>query len=227
MLSRGRRRSDGFTLIELIVTVAIVGVIAAALAGVVIQYLRVTVSARTRMNESPDEQFVAAYFQQDFSSVGVHATDTPTNYFNSSQSVWTGAAPAGVPAACSGLTGTVIGFTWNDYSTATTDQTTGQWSGVTSNAAVYTATASGSQYILRRVRCVGSTATTIVLASHLSQAPSQPVCSGGGAAGCNDATGAIPRLISLTITVADKTGGGSVSGSTGYTSTITAERRQS
>lgn len=228
MLSEDGARDDGFTLIELVMTIAIVAMIVTALAGVIIVYLRTATSAQTRMNESHDVQLAAAYFQQDFNSVGVHgfvagaAGTGQSGPFPTQQSVWTTAEPAGVPASCSGLAGAVVGFVWNDYSTATVDSTTGAWSGWTTDAVVYTATSAGSNYTLQRTRCVGSaTATTITLANSLAAVPSVS-CAG---VGCNDTSGAVPTALTMTLQVADNSQG--PTSTTGYTATLTADRRQS
>src|SRR3954465_8731939 len=69
--SRRAPSDDGFTLIELVISVAIMGIVAAALTGIVIQHLMVTSSATTRLNESSDLQFVSTYWQSDVSSIGI------------------------------------------------------------------------------------------------------------------------------------------------------------
>ena len=57
---RARGSDDGVTLIELVVCVAIVGVIVVSLTGVVMAYLQTSVSTAARMTESHDVQFAAA-----------------------------------------------------------------------------------------------------------------------------------------------------------------------
>src|SRR3954467_4760216 len=90
----GNRRAhsdDGFTLIELVISVAILGIVAVALTGIVMQYLMVTSSTETRLSESSDLQFVSTYWQNDVRSIGIRgfaaasADQTP-----SQKSVWTG-----------------------------------------------------------------------------------------------------------------------------------------
>jgi prepilin-type N-terminal cleavage/methylation domain-containing protein len=218
---------EGFTLIELTVTIVILGIVMLAFAGVLIQYLKVSGATRTRLSESTDQQFVSAYFQQDVSSLGVHGflpALTNGNQFPTQQSVWTGSAPAGVPSGCvTGLPGSVVvGFAWNDYP-GTTDATT-TWN-ATPNAAVYVAQQVGPQWRLTRVRCIGGTTTSNVVAYKLTQAPTVACVTAGGASdsGCTaSASTSPPQSVSMTIVVRDL----SAPVVTGYTTTLTAQRRQ-
>lgn len=60
-----RDREAGFTLIELLVSVAILGVLMAAVTAAMIVGLRTNASTGARLDESRDEQFIAAYFSAD------------------------------------------------------------------------------------------------------------------------------------------------------------------
>ena len=87
-----RRRlspDDGFTLVELVVTVGILGIIVVPLTGVVLAYLRNTVDTEARLTESHDVQFAAAYWQRDVASIGVRSNtyDTASHSFPLAQSV--------------------------------------------------------------------------------------------------------------------------------------------
>src|SRR5262245_47100134 len=104
---------DGFTLIELVMTVAILGIIAVALTGIVISYLRTTVDTQARLTESHDVQFAAAYWQRDVASIGVRSTtfdsDPNVHSFALQQSV-------GLPACTLPAGATeVVTLGWSDY----------------------------------------------------------------------------------------------------------------
>ena len=69
MLTRaapGRRADDaGFTLIELILSIGLLGLIFSTLSLVMLGSMRVNDETRERLDETRDEQFVAAYFATD------------------------------------------------------------------------------------------------------------------------------------------------------------------
>jgi prepilin-type N-terminal cleavage/methylation domain-containing protein len=110
------RDDDGFTLVELLMSIVILGVIAAPLAAVVIGYFKNSAATSARLNESHDAQIAAAYFAQDVQGIGVRDYDDTTSaYFPLLQSVETAVAadggsnpcgPAGTPPPSSGSPGT-------------------------------------------------------------------------------------------------------------------------
>jgi prepilin-type N-terminal cleavage/methylation domain-containing protein len=226
-LRAGRAANDdGFTLMEVVMSVAILGIITVVLTGVVLQYLKVSASTQTRLSESTDQQFVSAYWQQDVSSLGLRSfqPSATTNPVPAESSVWkSGAGPAGVPSGCaSGLPGDlVVGFAWNEYAVGVMDPDDA-WS-KTVNAAVYVAKAAPyDQFELIRVRCNGTTVKSHVVAQRLAEPPAVTCKNGGGADLACSSSSPVPRTVSITLTVEDK----SRSTDTGYTTVLTAERRQ-
>jgi prepilin-type N-terminal cleavage/methylation domain-containing protein len=213
-LRRARSDEGGFTLVELVMTVSIVGVIVAGLAGVVIRYLQDTVSASARLNESHDVQFAAAYWQRDVSSIGVRSTtydpDPAKHTYALQQSV-------NVTPACALPTGTpVVTFAWTQYH---------QLDDPDHPATVtvsYLAQATAGIYRLTRVRCTGATVdSTVVLARELTAVPAV-TCTGAGVSGCDDGSGKVPTLVTMSLSVHDPEHRGQLA----YTAVLTGGRRQ-
>ncbi|HEY8720104.1 PulJ/GspJ family protein [Pengzhenrongella sp.] len=70
MLTRhrpSRRSEDGFTLIELVISIAIFGIVFGALSMVMVGAMTANRDTKVRLDETRDEQFVAAYFASDVS----------------------------------------------------------------------------------------------------------------------------------------------------------------
>lgn len=217
-VTRRRPRDDGFTLIEMLLTVSIMGVISAALFGVVLSYFQVSASTRTRLSESTDQQFVSAYWQQDVSALGRRALTGGTT--TTSQSVWVGAA---APGGCgSSVPGTVVvSFAWREFQTGT-DPTTA-WDGTVQEAAYVV-----SGTVLKRVRCkAGVAGQPHTVAHNVVGTPTvtcldhnDAVTDTATAAKCADSS--LPARVSMSISVADT----DAASTTGYTTTLTADRRQ-
>ncbi|WP_233150001.1 prepilin-type N-terminal cleavage/methylation domain-containing protein [Kineosporia sp. A_224] len=69
MLSQQRRPlDDGFTLIELIVAIAILGVVVVSITGVLFSAITANNSTRDRLDSTRSEQFTATYFADDVQS---------------------------------------------------------------------------------------------------------------------------------------------------------------
>ncbi|MDQ6524551.1 prepilin-type N-terminal cleavage/methylation domain-containing protein [Nocardioides sp. LHD-245] len=207
-----RARGDaGFTLMEVMVTVAIMGVIVTGLTGVVISYLRTTTDTRSRMTESLDLQFVTAYWQRDVSSIGVRSKDydddEAVHSYPTKQSVGLDRCPGdGAP---------VVTLAWSEYSSTVSEKEPDLVKvtyAVRDNG--------GGRKDLVRIRC-GSAPSTTVVATNLTVAP-DVICTGGGVTGCGDATGRVPTRITMTLSISDSEG----YGRTTISETIAGERRQ-
>lgn len=204
---------DGFTLIELVICVAIVALISFALTGMVISYLSTANATSARLTESDDVQFAAAYWQRDVASLGVRSpTYDPSDTVHSyplMPSVNVGHScmlPSGTPVAT---------LAWSSYVVTSPDTPT-------TITVIYVAQLSGSRYQLLRVHCTGTAATpdsTITVARNLTILPvlgcptAADSCTGAGAS--------VPRVVTLTLTSSDPNNN---DGST-YTATLTGERR--
>jgi prepilin-type N-terminal cleavage/methylation domain-containing protein len=198
------RREDGFTLPELIITVTIIGVISAGLAGVVISFLKTTTDTQSRLTESHDVQFAAAYWQRDVASIGVRSYDSGSKTFPLQQSV-------DVTPACSLPTGTrIVTLAWSEYISSDSTATP------TTVTVSYVAEPDTGGYNLLRTRCTGSTIDSSFELMHSLNALPTVTCD----IACTSAN--VPTVASLNVSVLDPDG----HGSTALTATLSGERRQ-
>lgn len=208
---RRARADDGFTLIELVMSVAILGIVSAALLGIVLQYVKTTSDTNARLNESTDEQFVSTYWQNDVSSLGRRSVTLATGNFSTEQSVFVGSAG---PGGCGTSAGSVaVAFTWNEFETDTTAPD--PWAS-TPQAVAYVTVPSGGRFLLERVRCKnGAAGSPVTVAHNLTGAPTIT---------CDSTCGStsLPNRVSMTFTVKDAAN----ANSQGYTTTVSADRRQ-
>lgn len=213
-MSARTHADDGFTLVELVVTVAIVGIIVAALAGVVLSYLRNTVDATSRLTASNDVQFASAYWQRDVASIGVRSTaydDAPAVHsFPLQQSV--GLSPCTLP---SGATA-VVTLAWSDYgSLVSTDAPT-------LVKVTYASRADGGAFELLRVRC-GSEPSTVQVADSLDVVPTVACLrSSGVSTPCTGSGADVPARVELSLRVQQRDG----TVETAYEATLSGDRRQ-
>lgn len=209
---RRARDDDGFTLIELVLSVAILGVVSAALLGIVFQYAKTTRDTSARLNESTDEQFVSTYWQNDVSSLGRRSLALASGTFSTEQSVFVGSAG---PGGCGSAVGSVVvGFAWNEFDVGTASPAD-PW-GSTAQRVAYVTVPNGTRFLLQRVRCRNGVADApLTVAHNLTGAPTVS-CD----VSCGSTT--LPNRVSMTFTVKDAAN----ANSQGYTTTVSADRRQ-
>jgi prepilin-type N-terminal cleavage/methylation domain-containing protein len=208
---RRTRGDDGFTLIEMVMTVAIMGIISATLLGVMFQYLKTTTDTSARLNESTDQQFISTYWQNDVSSLG-RKTFSGSVPLTPAQSVFVNAAG---PSSCGSAVGTVVvAFAWNEFNVNAANPDNA-W-GTTPHEVAYVTVPAGSRMLLKRVRCRnGATSQPQTVAHNLASAPTIDCDTT-----CSAATP--PNRVSMTFTVKDAAN----VNSQGYTATVSADRRQ-
>lgn len=216
--ARGRGGEDGFTLVELVLTVAIVGVIMVGLTGVVIEYLKTTTSTAARYTQSNAVQLVSVYWQRDVASTGLRSNvyNSATHDFALQPSVdypYTGAL---IGSGCS-IAGTgVVTLAWGQYDSSSSDAPT-------EYAVTYWVQTTGAgaslRYDLWRTRCSSNgTWTTIssaIVTHNLTAAPTVTCSSSCGSS-------SVPASIDLTVTSSDPNN----NDGTSYQATLTGERRQ-
>jgi prepilin-type N-terminal cleavage/methylation domain-containing protein len=187
-LQGGRSSERGFTLIEMLITIVILGIIAVPLATVITDYFLDTAAVSARLSESQDQSFMSAYWQQDVSSVGVRTTayDPVNQTYALQQSVNT-AFPCTKPTGAS----TVVTLAWNQY-----DAT-----GAPTLVTVGYFLVGGTQLV--RERCDATTITsTTTLANYVSGSPLL-VCIGPGVLSCTQSGPDVPTTVTLTLYIQD------------------------
>ncbi len=205
-----RRGDKGFTLVELLVAISIIGIITVPLSNVVIGFLHNSDATSARLSESHDAQIASSYWAQDVASIGTRATTSP---YALKQSIEVGAAYDGglYPCGASGTPAAVVRVAWDDYSSASSTARIVR-------VAYVVETVSGETQ-LHRIRCNGSSTpvSDIVLAHDLDAGtPPTVTCS----TTCTAAP-AVPATATLNLTIHDPKSNGSA-----YTVTLTGQRRQ-
>jgi prepilin-type N-terminal cleavage/methylation domain-containing protein len=199
----------GFTLVELIIAVVIIGVITVPLGDIVIGFLRNTDATTARLLESHDVQITSAYWAQDVASIGVRSTVNP---YPLTRSVETGVPYASSLYPC-GTAGTtpIATLAWDDTSAP----------GVTTVVRVaYVVQTSSGLGELHRLRCRGSAAVVsdVTLARDLAPATPPAVACSTACAGAPN----VPKTVRLTLTLKDPKDYGAA-----YAVVLTGHRRQS
>jgi prepilin-type N-terminal cleavage/methylation domain-containing protein len=239
---QGPGAEGGFTLVELLVAIVIIGVITVPLSDVLVSYLHNTDATMARLLESHDVQIASAYWAQDVASIGTRSAAPP---YPLTQSVETG-APYTYPDPAPGDPAT--GVTWNSgqypCGTALTPGTPravvrlawDDFSGfgpanVVRVAYVVAETAAG-QHELHRLRCEGPAATPLiftlvsdVVLAHDLDASTPPAveCLGTSGSDCAPVpAAAVPTKVTLRLSLKDpKNRDGA------YVVPLTGQRRQS
>ena len=110
-MKRLRRNDRGFTLVELVMTVTILGIIIIPLGSFVLEYFQNYPQTENRIADSHDMQIAAAYVSNDVASAGVHSSYTSAT---TSQSVWSTSFPGSYCGSGAGTT--VLLLSWNTWS---------------------------------------------------------------------------------------------------------------
>jgi prepilin-type N-terminal cleavage/methylation domain-containing protein len=198
-----RDDETGFTLVELALTMTILGIIMVPLTNFLISYFQNSVQVQERLGDSHDIQIAAAYFSQDVANTGLHdygpppeSTATPV------QSVWVDSAP---PPCASGLGNAVLLLKWQSWAPA------GGTGTHTEHSAAYVV----ENGTLHRVTCTGATldADIPVVYNYIS-----------ATVACSSTCTAAPAPQTINMTVRIQAGSGDTSATD---TTLTGERRQS
>lgn len=205
MLTARKAMADdsGFTLVELLLVIVILGVIMVPLADVVLGALRQTNQSQGRLAESHDAQIASAYWASDVASLGTRTTDDPLDP-QLKTSVETNVAYNGgsYPCGTAGTPNAVVRFAWDEVASP---------SSTTLVVVAYVIKPNGARSTLHRLRCNGSTtpASDTTLAHDLVAAECVSGCSG------------TPTAVSMQLTIQDPQ-----SREPNYVITLAGNRRQ-
>jgi prepilin-type N-terminal cleavage/methylation domain-containing protein len=206
----------GFTLVELLLAIVIIGVITVPLSGVLIGFLKNTDATTARLIESHDGQIASAYWAQDVASIG---TRLPTYPYAPKQSVERNVSyNLGLyPCGAAGTPSAIVRLAWDDFSL---DPSTNVVTATVVRVAYVVKTVSGATE-LHRLRCQGSAAVVSdVTLAHVLDPSTLPALTCATPTTCT--TAVVPVTLTLTLTIKDpKNQGGA------YVVPLTGQRRQS
>lgn len=203
-LARVRADDSGFTLIELVVTIVVMGVIFVPLADFFIQYLTSYNQTQQRLSDSHDLQIAAAYFSQDVANTGLRDQSLNQVTFATKQSVWT----SNFPAFCAPIVGTPILMLKGDA------ESVGSGSGSDTVTSVAYVVNGGT---LVRLSCSGSIAAPSVTVVHNLDPNNPPVVS------CSTGCNVTPSPVTIRLTVGVSSGPNDTSATS---VPLTGQRRQ-
>ena len=178
---------DGFTMVELLVSIAVMGVIGAGITGGIILALKTTDTTRDRVSQSADGQIASTYFITDVQGASTVSV-VPADVYNCG-----GTPPAGNSPA------PLIRIRWTDPGAPVVGTTTTTSPGVAKEASYIVETVAGERRLTRRLCSGSSPVLAIPLARYLSTTGTPasvacvPSCSGR------------PQTVTLTITELDGT----------------------
>ncbi|MGY1779237.1 PulJ/GspJ family protein [Geodermatophilus sp. SYSU D01036] len=232
MLRTRRDAEAGFTLVELLMAIVILGIVAVPLANVVIGYFKTTGVTAARMNESHDAQIAAAYFAQDVQAVGVRdyvAFGTREDPFALKRSVQTNVAATGgdFPCGVAETPDAVLRLAWDVFPSAGAATPAGQTrvsyvvEGTELHRIVCTTSATPASDTVVAHNLVDPATAAALGVDQWDLSCADPA--GTPLASCEGAGSAVPSTITLTFTVRDPN---SRPGTT-YAVTLTGHRRQS
>ncbi|MGY1728816.1 type II secretion system protein J [Geodermatophilus sp. SYSU D01062] len=207
------RDDSGFTLVELLLAIVVMGVIAAPLAGVLIAFLKNSDATSRRMNESHDAQIAAAYFAQDVQAMGVHDYSDATKLDKPLvQSVETSAASSKYQCGTAPLSNVLVRIAWDD------------WGGVAPGASapdqIRVAYVRTGTELHRAVCKNNSTVLTDTVVAHNVVAASVSCTTASGGTGCTGGSTDVPINLALKLDLRDP------KSTVTYPVTLTGQRRQ-
>ena len=204
---RGSEGDAGFTLVELIIAIVILGIITVPLSSVVIGFFRSADATTARLIESHDVQIATAYWAQDVASIGTRSTTAP---YLPILSVWIGPSS---PYPCQTTGNQIVSLVWDDSS--------GPGAATLVRVAYVVQAAPGQTQLteLHRLRCEGSpvVVSDVILAHDLDPSNLDP--SKLPKVACSGTSG---KFVTLTLTIKDPKNLGAA-----YVVTLTGQRRQS
>jgi prepilin-type N-terminal cleavage/methylation domain-containing protein len=182
-----KRRDDGFTLIECLIAMVIMGVILAPLVNFMMLYFDNVKDTRNRVSDSADIQMATALFARDVASMGLRNSNAPYDF---QPSAWDTAS--GFPATyCGQGIGTPkLLLRWDVW--AVSDGPTGPTGTATTASAAYVVQGSS----LKRIYCASGSATTSGATLVYGLTNITVICA---PVNCNSATP--PTKISLSLTI--------------------------